>query len=256
VGDVVSNFTDFIGGGAATLETIVLTTSQTWTPPANGTARIHVIGGGGSGGSNTQGYSGSAGGYCRKDVTLSTGTNWTIVVGSGGTPTGSNQGTQAGGNSSATDGSSTLTANGATPSGFTSVPGTASGGDVNYTGGQGSNGNVFPGGGAVSVHSSGGGDAAFGGGGTSDAGVDGFVPLGLGQLIGGSGGNQGHAAGNGRFLSGGGGALRNDSNTLVVGGNGGIGAGGGHAWNGSSSSQRVGGRGGDGIVIVQYLTVS
>jgi hypothetical protein len=250
----MSNFSDFIGGGGGTtLETIVLTTSQTWTPPFNGTARIHVIGAGASGQSNGSFGSGAAGGYCRKDVTLSTGTNWTVVVGAGGVGS-QNQNIEAGGNSSATDGSSTLTANGAGTS--RTSPGTASGGDVNYTGGIGGN-VLYSGGGAVSIHSNSSGNAsAYSGGATSDAGVDGFIPLGLGQLIGGRGGNLGLSSSQGGFLSGGGAQFMDSSGRMASGGDGGIGAGGGCARNGTSAAFRVGGRGGDGIVIIQYLTVS
>jgi hypothetical protein len=96
----------------------------------------------------------------------------------------------------------------------------------------------------------------MGSGASSDAGVDGFEPLGLGQLIGGRGGNGGFVPESGGFLSGGGQAYLNDNNRLVSGGSGGIGAGGGGAWNGSASYLRIGGHGGDGIVIIQYLTVS
>lgn len=252
----MSQLSQFLGGGGGgtILETIVLTTSQTWTPPFNGTARIHVIGAGASGASSG-GFndSGAAGGYCRKDVTLSTGTNWTVVVGAGGVGT-QNQNIQAGGNSSATDGSSTLTANGAGTSKYS--PGTASGGDVNYTGGEGGRGS-YSGGGAVSIHSNSSGNASnYSGGATSDAGVDGFIPLGLGQLVGGRGGNLGLSSSQGGFLSGGGAQLSMNSYVMASGGDGGIGAGGGCAINSNNAAYRIGGRGGDGIVIIQYLTVS
>jgi hypothetical protein len=48
----------------------------------------------------------------------------------------------------------------------------------------------------------------------------------------------------------------NSSGRVVSGGDGGIGAGGGCAVNSSNAGYRLGGRGGDGIVIIQYLTVS
>ena len=98
----MSNFSDFIGGGGgATLETVILTKSQTWTPPVNGTGIIHVIGAGGSGSGSTARLAGGAGGYSRKAVTFSTGTNWTIVVGAGGLPTTLNAAGVNGGNSTA-----------------------------------------------------------------------------------------------------------------------------------------------------------
>ncbi len=253
----MSNLTDLISaGGGAVLETIILTKSQTWTPPVNGTGVIHVIGGGASGNSNEGNNGGGAGGYSRKAVTFATGTNWTIVVGAGGAG-GLNQNYAAGGNSTATDGSSSLTANGAA-AGVTG--GSASGGDVNFTGGSGgstSSGSVYGGGGAVGVFANGATGTNPAGGQTTDAngGADSFVVLGLGQLIGGKGGAGGVNAESGGFLSGGGTGYSSTTNALAVGGKGGIGAGGGGAYH-NNTDYRVAGDGGDGIVIIQYLTVS
>jgi hypothetical protein len=257
----MSNFTDFISsGGGATLETVILTTSQTWTPPVDGTGIIHVIGAGASGTSDSsQVRSGGAGGYSRKAVTFATGTNWTIVVGAGGMPTNYNQVVIAGGNSTASDGSSSLTANGA---GTTGTGGTASGGDVNFTGGIGGSGgstlNRIGGGGAVGVFANGSTSASRVGGATTDAngGAENVLVLGLGQLIGGVGGSAGQCGQNGGFLSGGG-AGRSDSGTdMCTGGSGGIGGGGGMGYNGANAALRFGGRGGDGLVVIQYLTVT
>ncbi len=248
----MSNFTDFISsGGGAVLETIILTTSQTWTPPLNGTGLIHVIGAGASGTGNSSDMdNGGAGAYCRKAVTFSTGTNWTIVVGAGGRPS-RNSGHAGGGSSTANDGSSNIIAGGST----NDFGGNGSGGDVNYSGGRGSgNQNHSSGGGAVGVFANGPTSFPLAGGQSTDAngGMDSFVPLGLGQLIGGKGGSAGESGG---FLSGGG-SMSTTGNICAIGGAGGIGAGGGAGYNNTISSLRCGGAGGDGIVIVQYLTVS
>jgi len=257
MGNGMSNFTDFISsGGGATLETVVLTKSQTWTPPVNGTGVIHVIGGGASGNSNGGNNGGGAGGYSRKAVTFATGTNWTITVGAGGGG-GTNQNYAAAGSSTAADGSSSLTANGGT-AGVTG--GTASGGDVNFRGGGGgsiSSGSVYGGGGAVGVFAEGLYGINYSGGQTTDAsgGAESFVVLGLGQLIGGTGGASGVNGEKGGFLCGGGTGYSTDNNTLATGGKGGIGGGGGGAYH-SNTGLRTSGDGGDGIVIVQYLTVS
>ena len=254
----MSNFSDFIGssGGGATLETVILTKSQTWTPPVNGTGIIHVIGAGASGTSDTSQFrNGGAGGYSRKAVTFATGTNWTIVVGAGGMPTSYNQVVIAGGNSTASDGSSSLTANGA---GTTGTGGTASGGDVNFTGGKGGE-NQHGGGGAVGVFANGStAHTSRLGGATTDAngGAESVLVLGLGQLIGGVGGSAGQCGQNGGFLSGGGAARSASSQDFCTGGSGGIGGGGGQAYNSAAAGFRFGGRGGDGLVVIQYLTVS
>ena len=147
------------GGGGGTLYTIPITASTTWTPPYNGTAVIHCIGAGGSGASDENAGNvtgGGAGGYCRKSVTLSTGTNWTMVVGAGGAQSATNNADgNAGGNTTASDGSSSLTANGGgaglTNSTSAVAGGSASGGDVNNTGGAGGHNGKMCGGGAVGV---------------------------------------------------------------------------------------------------------
>ena len=253
----MSNLTDLISaGGGVVLETIFIGVSQTWTPPVDGTARIHVIGGGASGMSDGNTNSGGAGGYARKDVTLSTGTNWTFVVGSGGEAA-HNTGSTAGGQSTASDGSFTMAGNGA---GTNRTGGTAYGGTVNYTGGQGSNG-PRAGGGAVSLLSSGSGDASYGqsGGASATPNAGGFQILGLGQITGGRGGAVGGESG--QIFAGGGMGYGGGSNGYEggysYGGNGGTGAGGGGTFNNQDATDwRQGGNGGDGIIIIQYLTVS
>tara|TARA_B110000858_G_scaffold181818_1_gene220611 strand:+ start:393 stop:1154 length:762 start_codon:yes stop_codon:yes gene_type:complete len=253
----MSNFSDFIGssGGGAALETVILTKSQTWTPPVNGTGIIHVIGAGASGSADANFKAGGAGGYSRKAVTFATGTNWTIVVGAGGLPTAVNVGVIAGGNSTAADGSTSMLAYGGSVS--SGLGGSASGGDVNFTGGKGGGVVEGGGGGAVGVFANGSTALSYSGGHTTDAngGADSFLVLGLGQLIGGSGGGSG--GGHGGFLSGGGNNVYSQAGAHITGGKGGIGGGGGMAYNTSGGSgTRTGGAGGDGLVVIQYLTVS
>ena len=281
----MSNFTDFISRGGGTPYTIPITKSTTWTPPYNGTAVIHCIGAGGSGGTdnNTGNVSGGgAGGYCRKAVTLSTGTNWTMVVGAGGASVDNISNGNAGGNTTATDGSSSLVANGGgaglTNSTAAVAGGSASGGDVNNTGGAGGHNGSMWGGGAVGVLGTG--DAGeMGGigntignkqyGGHSDVQSPQFENT-NGELRGGGRGgrfyndtgfgstNAGETI-NGGFLAGGGAAAITHDERRVVGGDGGIGGGGGSANNAHTHSSTEGylasGEGGNGLIIVMYTSV-
>lgn len=249
----MSNFTDFIGGGGgATLDTIILHTSQTWTPPFNGTARIHVIGSGSSGAGGSA-NSGGSGGYGRKDVTLSTGTNWTITVGAGGVG-GLTVSISNGSLSRATNGSDNILANGGT---FTSGASVGSGGDVNRTGQNGLCQN-YGGGGAVHFYSDPTSSTTTGtsaGGQTTDASLGDFTLLGLGQIFGGVGGNAGvgHGANGGAFCGGGAQFANLQYGYSCVGGSGCLGGGGG-ACQGELTTR--GGNGGDGVIIIQYLTLS
>ncbi len=280
----MSNFTDFIsGGGGGTLYTIPITASTTWTPPYNGTAVIHCIGAGGSGGSDVSDGNvtgGGAGGYSRKVVTLSTGTNWTMVVGAGGAPTTSNEANgNAGGNTTATDGSSSLVANGGGP-GLTNstaavAGGSASGGDVNNTGGAGGHNGTMCGGGAVGVLGTGeaggvgtgansGGAVMYKYGGHSDVQSPQFENT-NGELRGGGrGGKFANVWGkqidinpDGGFLAGGGAAWSNNGTDTTWGGDGGLGGGGASA-NCAIAGQPgffVGGKGGNGLILVMYTSV-
>lgn len=114
----------------------VFTSSGTWTRPTGITKVIvYVTGGGGNGGTSTGNnyYAGSgagAGGTAIKFLDVSSISSSTITVGA------------AGGASSWADGTNTITGNGgASPSsGSSSIPGTggtATGGDINLTGGDG-----------------------------------------------------------------------------------------------------------------------
>ena len=283
----MSNFTDFISSGGGTLYTIPITASTTWTPPYDGTAVIHCIGAGGSGGSdasigNVTG--GGGGGYSRKSVTLSTGTNWTMVVGAGGASVNGETNGNAGGNTTATDGSSSLAANGGGP-GLTNstaavAGGSASGGDVNNTGGASGGGGgghtKMAGGGAVGVLGTGNaGEVGTNGnntnniqnGGHSDVQSPQFENT-NGELRGGGKGGRFYndfgygstnngANGNGGFLAGGGGTFVHLDTRAAFGGDGGIGGGGGSVNTNASSNQGylASGEGGNGLIIVMYTSV-
>ena len=287
----MSNFTDFIGGGGGTLFTIPVTKSTTWTPPFDGTAVIHCIGAGGSGSSNInaneEAGGGGAGGYSRKVVTLSTGTNWTMVVGAGGASVGRNNNGNAGGNTTATDGSSSLAGNGGGGGVKGSSPtagagGTASGGDINNTGGAGGtgslNGKKMNGGGAVGILGTGNSGPSITAshghyvqiyyGADSDVQSPQFENT-NGELRGGGRGgvfawNQGPNAQaqrpHGGFLAGGGAAMVDSTQgatyLVIKAGDGGIGGGGGSADNYNVGEVECSaGAGGAGLIIVMYTAI-
>ena len=280
----MSNLTDLISaGGGGTLFTIPVTKSTTWTPPFDGTAVIHVIGAGGSGATsqaNELAGGGAAGGYSRKVVTLSTGTNWTMVVGASGAPQYGQGYGNAGGNSSATDGSSTLTANGGggglNGSVLAAAGGTASGGDVNNSGGAGGGGSLPVGtGGAVGIlgtgnagtnHDVGQNDVSNSiYGGHSDVISPQFENT-NGELRGGGRGGRSYVGSaqysygtrvNGGFLAGGG-AVHSTQYRQIQGGDGGIGAGGGSCVISTSPTYlgiTTSGAGGHGLIIVMYTAI-
>ena len=264
----MSNFTDFIssgGGGGGLPVNIVLTTSQTWVPPADGNICIHVIGGGGAGNSGTNSYqSGGAGGYCKKNsLAVTTAGSFTVVVGAGKKGIEGDYGNNAagaGGNSTVagTGLSATLTANGGQGgSGSTmGAGGTASGGDVNNTGGAGGS----YGGGAVGIYGTGNEGGTWYRAGSCDAqGPESLI--GHGYICGGLGGLRNSPASgdagaclplDGGFLSGGGMIYTSAVQNKPTGGTGGIGGGGGAVRN-NSGGNYISGGGGDGIVIIQYL---
>ena len=285
----MSNLTDLIsagGSGGGALFTIPVTKSTTWTPPFDGTAVIHVIGAGGSGAMATDNTltGGGAGGYSKKTVTLSTGTNWTMVVGAGGlstSGTGSGGNGTAGGNTTATDGTHSLTANGGAGgvknllyvSGAAAAGGTASGGSVNNTGGASGSPNYCSAGGAVGVLGTGNaGDnsgfpyASTKTGGHSDVQSPQFENT-NGELYGGGrGGRSGYYGTgvgttsnvDGEFLAGGGAVTVQFASKTNQGGNGGIGGGGGGAVLYPSSNQTqyvASGAGGNGLIIVMYTAI-
>jgi hypothetical protein len=174
------------------IEEVCLTESQTYTARRTGIADVICVGAGGCGGSSGKGNvlpiilnctGGGAGGYSRKRIPITAGDTFTVVVGAGGEDAtrmpgaGNNENGTAGGESTfdhatatatiALDSNGgaggicnqTTTASGATYAG--GAGGTASGGDVNFTGGRGGTitrsnnasnmGNFATGGGAVAV---------------------------------------------------------------------------------------------------------
>jgi hypothetical protein len=160
---------------------------------------VEAYGGGGKGASrstNGVGGGGGGGGYCRKTYTVSTGDLFSFTIGSGSTAS-----NVAGGNTIVLlNGSTSLTARGGN-SPFSNVSigasgGTASGGDVNHTGGAGATGIAgwySGGGGSSGGTGSGGGSGSFDTGGSatgagsggdgrtgSGDGFDGIIPGGGG----------------------------------------------------------------------------
>jgi hypothetical protein len=236
------------------IEEVVLTSSQTYTARRTGIADVICIGGGGQGGSSGKafpghgsmafnGTGGGAGGYSRKRIPITAGDTFTVVVGAGGQANGSTlmpdaDGVKDGGaggettfdHASATAnialdsnggaggvGNSTTSASGATYAG--GAGGTATGGDVNFTGGRGgtitrsnnsANVGVFAtGGGAVAIFgeafnggdinftSSGNTRAATGGAGIGGNGGDIAYDTGSATSTSASGGGSASGAGNG-----------------------------------------------------------
>lgn len=273
----MSNFSDFIGGGGGggLPVNIILGHSQTWVPPVDGNICIHVVGagGGGRGQSNASRLSAGAGGYCKKNsLAVTTSGSFTVVIGAGGLGSTNAAVGANGGNTtfSGTGLGSTLTANGGSGANAAypdSPGGTASGGDVNNSGGVGGEW----GGGAVGITSTGNNANA-----TTDrrgASCDVVGPeslMGYGYICGGIGGDSLYTYttdsqaygptthspnGNGGFLAGGGLVYMSisGSNGFAHGGHGGIGGGGGGCRNERDSYYSIGGSGGNGIVIIQYL---
>ena len=70
------------------------TTSGTWTAPTNvNKVWVSLVGGGGSGSTHTGGYTawaGMPGGVLHQQATVVAGTTYTITIGAGGAPSGSN----------------------------------------------------------------------------------------------------------------------------------------------------------------------
>jgi len=213
------------------IEEVVLTSSQTYTARRTGIADVICIGGGGQGGSSGVGNVGATklnttgggpGGYSRKRIPITSGDTFTVVVGAGGQasstklPGASNLTAGSNGGESTFDHASAtatiaLDSNGGV-GGLANVDnsagtyaggagGTATGGDVNFTGGRGgsiirgnnaanNSGAFTTGGGAVAVHGTAfnGGDVNFTSGGTTAAATG-------GAGIGGNGGNIAYQVG-------------------------------------------------------------
>jgi len=132
-------------GGLKSVQTF--TSSGTWTKPAGVTKVIVEVQGGGSSGSTSLNgedvAGGSGGGYARKLIDVSSISSATITVGAGGTGVVGNaiRNGNAGGNSSWSDGTNTVTGNGGVAPDNThdqhTAGGTATGGDINISGGTG-----------------------------------------------------------------------------------------------------------------------
>ena len=266
-----------LGAAAAgALPQIWITGSQTWVPLQDGTICIHLIGGGGSGGSND--YSGitggGAGGYVKiPSFAVTTAGSFTLVVGAGG-PGAKNGSSNNGGSSSisGTGMSATFTASG----GFRGQYGATNGSGGGYNGPAGygyigrSGGGGSRGGGAVGIYGTGqsatGGSSTAGGlGAASDAQGGGLSSSGYGQICGGThagrfqtrhaqtGEYDGTTTQDGEDLCGGGWIYFNQTARLCMGGNGGIGGGGGGCAVTQNANYAWGGSGGDGIILIQYL---
>lgn len=200
-----------------------LTSSQTWTSPANTTsATVFKItltapgGGGGGTAGGTVAAGGGGGGTCilyKSGVAASTGYVYTQGTTGAGGASGANDGT-AGGNSSFVIAGTTMNANGGgagTHNGLGGVGGTASNGSINTGGGNGGNG--------LNSNSS--------------------IPGGMGgnSIWGGAGGGGGPGAG-----------LNAGTNAL------GYGSGGGGAGNIGGSNPTTGGNGFQGILLIERLS--
>ena len=265
----MSNFTDFIGGGgSASYPTIFLHNSQTWVPPQDGNIMIHVIGGGGSGCSNTSGAnveSGAAGGYCRKNsLAVTTSGSFTVTIGAGGASVigAVGAGTDGGVTTMVGTGLSLLRsfggAGGALAANAYTTGGPATGGDVNYAGGR---GGYLRGGGAVGLtgtgNDGGGPGNVYNYGGNCDILGD-FYSSSLGQISGSGGGAGQYVYTNGYDgfieagpLAGGGSIWKQGAYSMVA-GHSAIGGGGGWCQTTATSNMRSG-RGGEGCVVIQYI---
>jgi len=246
-------------------------------PPAGTSMWYLAVGGGGAGGSRIGG-GGGAGGLLTGNVTISTGTTYTITVGAGGASVASTPGTVGndGGNTSISGtGFSTITAVGGGGGGaYIGTSGTAgrnggSGGGGSYSGnggvntpgsgtsGQGSQGGA---GSATNVSGGGGGGASAVGqaaqaaaGGNGGAGTASTITGASVTYAGGGGGSQATTGGTGGTGGGGNGSSGNQD---AAAGTNFLGGGGGGARNDSDITGIDSGKGGDGVVIIRVANVS
>ena len=251
------------------------TASGTFTPTASISCEYLVVAGGGGGGASrfTGGAGGGAGGYLTNvggsALALSSGTNYTVTVGAGGSGSGIAARGLVGGNSVF----STITSNGGgggaseSPNGVGGNGGSGGGSGPETSVGQGNTPSTSPSQGNnggrgftdnVSWASTGGGGgaSAAGGNGSTTIAVGGNGGAGSSSSItgtsvtragggGGSGTGTGQAAGSGGAGGGGAASIGNGNpGTANTGGGGG---------GGGSNSANVGGNGGSGIVVVRYL---
>ncbi len=274
MGNVVSNFSDFISGGGGSFPTIFLHNSQTWVPPQDGNIMIHVIGAGGSGCSSSGTSlieSGAAGGYCRKNsLAVTTSGSYTVIIGAGGASVIGATGAGTAGGTTSVSGTGLPAgsplrafggAGGALSNNTYTAGGVATGGDVNYTGGR---GGYQIGGGAVGLAGTGI-DGGYAGsyynsfGGRCDILGD-FYSSSLGQISGSSGGkgiymhsSTDNAAGESEAgpLAGAGGTTMSSVQASIA-GHASIGGGGGWCF-ANQLLYMHSGRGGQGCVVIQYI---
>jgi hypothetical protein len=251
------------------------------TPPAAITMRYLVVAGGASGASRI-GAGGGAGGLLTGNVTITSGTTYTITVGAGGAAVTSNPGrlgTNGGNSSISGSGLTTINSIGgggggayigssasAGVSGGSGGGGTWSGNGGVNTPGSGTAGQGFAGGSGSSSPSfiaggGGGGASAVGvsvtstSGGTGGAGVVSNI-MGANVTYGGGGGGCASTTSPvGQGGTGGGGAGSNGNNNATAGTNF-LGGGGGGARNDSDTTNIVSGKGGDGVVIIRLANVN
>ena len=218
------------------------TTTSTWlqfSQPAGYSVNYLVVAGGGGGG-NTYGGAGGAGGLLTSSTTLSSGTAYTITIGSGGAGSATSAAGSSGNNSVLTGFATAIGGGGG------GTNGTAAGTSGGSGGGASNNGSTLTvaGSGTVGQGNAGGvgGSGAGGGGGGAGA---------AGSVSNGGAGLSNSISGTAVFYAGGGGGF----NT----GTGGAGGGGGYQVNGGANTGGGGGgggtaaSGGSGIVIIAYL---
>jgi hypothetical protein len=218
-------------------KSLALTSSQTWTVPADWNSAnnyVYCIGGGGGGGTGGNGGGGGGGGYARKNnIALTPSTGVGVTVGGGGGAGSAGNGGGAGGNTSFA-GVAVATGGGGGTSGGGGGGGMAAG-DQGFAGGAGGAGNGTTGGGGGGSGGTGG-AAGRGGAGDGSQGAGGGGGCGGGTAgQPGTGSGSGGAGGNSPWQSGGAGG------TFSPGGAGGNGSGGG----GGGGGQGSGGAGGN-----------
>lgn len=239
------------------------TTTSSWlqfSQPAGYSVNYLVVAGGGGGGYNNGG-GGGAGGLLTSTVTLSSGTGYTITIGSGGTAGISGSTATSGVNSVLTGFATAIGGGGGGSYASAGLSGGSGGGSgPSLSGASGTSGQGFSGG-AGAQNSGSGYYFGGGGGGASAVGVSATTSSSTGSA--GGAGSSSSISGSAVNYAGGGGA--GATNTGGSGGLGGGGAGGGGANVGSAGSVNTGGggggggtnsnggNGGSGIVIISYL---
>jgi hypothetical protein len=147
---IVASKLSGVESGLTSMQTF--TSSGTWTKPAGITKVMVEVQGAGSSGSTSNQVSqvsgGAGGGYAKKLINVSSISTATITVGTGGAGVvgDATRNGNAGGNSSWSDGTNTVTGNGGTAPDNTPdqhvIGGTATGGDINISGGNGGSRNI------------------------------------------------------------------------------------------------------------------